>query len=202
MRGLFSMGIGRVGLCQEIVLLMAQGFASHEPASSLPSSESSSDASWVWWANSLATSWSIDVLDWTAPELLFAPKPVRNLVAAPECDPLLFAPFRPDTTRRRSRNGARGFRTGDISNAAPSAAGVQLSMAIPLGTYTTPRRWTGRAAVWAPADRAGTIASSNGNASVAPIPRRNVLRGSAILVRNMVTELLSRLETRGSGLGT
>ena len=55
MRGLFSIGSGTVGLCQEMVLLIAQGLASHDPASSRPSSESSSDASCVCRANSFAT---------------------------------------------------------------------------------------------------------------------------------------------------
>jgi hypothetical protein len=38
---------------------------------------------------------------------------------------------------------------------------------------------------------AGTIASRSGNASVAPIPRRNVLRGSAIFVMIMFSPRLS-----------
>src|SRR5437667_2657868 len=46
-------------------------------------------------------------------------------------------------------------------------------------------RCTGFAAVLLMAESAGTIASSKGNASVTPIPRRKVLRGSAILVMIM-----------------
>src|SRR6185295_6243934 len=44
-----------------------------------------------------------------------------------------------------------------------------------------PSRGVGRAA-WAA--RAGTMASRKGSASVAPVPRRNVLRESAFLVMN------------------
>src|SRR5215208_164795 len=39
------------------------------------------------------------------------------------------------------------------------------------------------------ADSAGTIASRSGNATVAPTPRRNVRRGSAILVMIMCLSL-------------
>src|SRR5262245_4230232 len=49
---------------------------------------------------------------------------------------------------------------------------------------TNPRRRVGVAAVLARAVAAGTIASSSGNASVAPMPRRNVRRGMNRLVRN------------------
>jgi hypothetical protein len=55
-------------------------------------------------------------------------------------------------------------------------------MMAPFGMYTNPSRRTGAAAVREVADRAGTIASRSGNATVAPIPRRNVLRGNAIFV--------------------
>jgi hypothetical protein len=52
-------------------------------------------------------------------------------------------------------------------------------------------RRTGAAAVRAIADRAGTIASSNGSAKVAPSPRRKVRRGNDILVMIMTsTQLL------------
>src|SRR3954470_23197182 len=50
-----------------------------------------------------------------------------------------------------------------------------------------PRRFG--AALVAAADSAGTIASSNGSASAAPTPRRNVRRGKAIFV--MIIYLLS-----------
>src|SRR5687768_9800869 len=47
------------------------------------------------------------------------------------------------------------------------------------------------AAVLASAVPAGTMASSSGNAIVAPSPRRNVRRGNELLARNIVTALLS-----------
>jgi hypothetical protein len=47
------------------------------------------------------------------------------------------------------------------------------------------------AAVCAIADRAGTIASSNGSASAAPIPCRNVRRGRDILVINIFKILVA-----------
>ena len=50
-----------------------------------------------------------------------------------------------------------------------------------------PRRGDGFAAVRASAVPAGTIASSSGNASVAPTPRRNVRRGNDIFVIIMTT---------------
>ena len=47
------------------------------------------------------------------------------------------------------------------------------------------RYLVGFAAVWLIAVSAGTIASSRGSASVTPMPRRNVRRGSAIFVMIM-----------------
>src|SRR5690349_12218775 len=58
--------------------------------------------------------------------------------------------------------------------------------ATPFGMYTNPRRRSGRAAVWASATPAGTIASSSGNASAAPIPRNTVRRSRAFFVMNML----------------
>ena len=46
-------------------------------------------------------------------------------------------------------------------------------------------RVTGLAALLCAADNAGTIASSNGSANVAPMPLRNVRRGKAIFVMIM-----------------
>ena len=46
----------------------------------------------------------------------------------------------------------------------------------PIGTNTAPNRFVGFAAVCAAAVNAGTIASSNGSARVAPRPRRAVRR--------------------------
>ena len=58
-------------------------------------------------------------------------------------------------------------------------------MIAPLGTNTAPKRGGGFAAVFAMAVNAGTIASRNGSATAAPIPRRNVRRGSDSFVMNM-----------------
>src|SRR4249920_2701503 len=62
-----------------------------------------------------------------------------------------------------------------------------------------PKRWRGRAAVCASGVCAGTIASRNGSASVAPtLPRRNVRREMYFRVMNMsaVSLLHSHLERR------
>ena len=72
--------------------------------------------------------------------------PVRYFVAQRPCTaPLLAASpslfwVSPDRISRRSRNGFSGSRIGLNSNAAPSSAGVHLSMTTPFGTYTTPKR--------------------------------------------------------------
>ena len=60
-----------------------------------------------------------------------------------------------------------------------------------------PSRGDGFAAVFASAVPAGTIASSSGSASVAPIPRRKVRRGSDDLV--MIMTALSSSETACCG---
>ena len=60
-----------------------------------------------------------------------------------------------------------------------------------------PSRGEGFAAVFASAVAAGTIASSSGKASVAPIPRRKVRRGSDVLV--MIMTAISSSETVRSG---
>ena len=59
-----------------------------------------------------------------------------------------------------------------------------------------PSRFVGRAAVRASAVAAGTMASSSGSASAAPAPRRNVRRGSDILV--IIMTACSSSETGGS----
>jgi hypothetical protein len=51
-----------------------------------------------------------------------------------------------------------------------------------MGMKTKPSRRTGAAAVLASGVAAGTIASNKGSARLAPIARRNVLRGSAFFV--------------------
>ena len=68
------------------------------------------------------------------------------------------------------------------SNAAPSAAGVQFCMIMPFTMYITPNRVTGLAAVRCNAVSAGTMPSSSGSASVAPMPRSIVRRGIALRV--------------------
>src|SRR5712692_8529311 len=61
-----------------------------------------------------------------------------------------------------------------------------------------PRRRTGLAAVFPSAVSAGTIASSSGNATVTPKPRRNVRRGKVILLMNMsAPQVRSGRSTRG-----
>src|ERR1700730_5256050 len=65
-------------------------------------------------------------------------------------------------------------------------------MIMPLGTYITPNRFTGLAAVFAMADSAGTMLSRNGNASVAPMPRNTVRRGIAFLEINIALPLFCR----------
>src|SRR6476620_7972116 len=59
----------------------------------------------------------------------------------------------------------------------------------PLAMYTNPTRGVG----WLAAVSAGPMASSIGNATVAPIARRKVRRGSAFLLINIVH--LSRKDT-------
>jgi hypothetical protein len=57
---------------------------------------------------------------------------------------------------------------------------------------TAPNRRAGAAAVCAVAVIAGTIASSNGNARVAPIPRNTVRRGSERRVTKDIGDLVDR----------
>src|ERR1700716_1822594 len=62
-------------------------------------------------------------------------------------------------------------------------------MMMPLGTYANAMRTGGFAArAWLNAI-AGTIASRNGRATAAPIPRRNVRRGKATFVIIIPTSL-------------
>src|SRR4051812_8884971 len=82
-------------------------------------------------------------------------------------------------------NGRSASSVGDSWVMRPVAFGVQYASAEPIGTYTNPRRETGAAALAAAADSAGTIASRNGSATVAPSPRRNVRLGNDILEINM-----------------
>jgi hypothetical protein len=55
----------------------------------------------------------------------------------------------------------------------------------PIGTNTAPNRGAGCAAVFASAVAAGTIASRNGSASVAPIPLIIVRRDNDFLLMNI-----------------
>jgi hypothetical protein len=64
-----------------------------------------------------------------------------------------------------------------------SPGGVQRVWSQPMGMKTNPRRRRGLAGVLSRAVAAGTIASSNGSAMVTPMPRKNVRRGIAFLVR-------------------
>src|SRR5688572_23899826 len=59
-------------------------------------------------------------------------------------------------------------------------------MTMPFGTYITPNRAIGLAAVFWSAVNGGTIASRSGSASVAPRPRNIVRRGIAFLVISIV----------------
>ena len=58
---------------------------------------------------------------------------------------------------------------GVNSNPRP-AVGVHWSMIAPCGTYTAPKRSGETDAAFAAGVRAGTIASRNGKATVAPTP--------------------------------
>ena len=131
----------------------------------------------------------------SAPSVLRPGTPVRNLVDAPAWAPPPGPGLRPVSTRVRSRCGAIGCRIGENAKSRPVAAGVQCSIAMPLGTYNTPKRRMPRAAVFRTAERAGTMPSSRGRASVAPRPRRTVRRGIAFLV--MIMSLAPRLERAG-----
>src|SRR6185295_14808857 len=84
-----------------------------------------------------------------------------------------------------SRNFSIGFRISLNSNPGPVVFGVQWLGRSPIGTNTAPKRRGGFAAVCVVAVNAGTMASSSGSASVVPMPRRNVRRGSDIFVMNI-----------------
>src|SRR5260221_12938734 len=73
-------------------------------------------------------------------------------------------------------------------------------MIMPFGTYITPKRFTGLAAVPASAESAGTMLSRNGSASVAPMPRRTVRRGIAFLEMNIHRSLFFRHAQRLAAL--
>ena len=145
--------------------------------------------------NSFAAIWSTDTPQRiSAPEVIFGCVPVRYALHARGWSPAisnsslcasLFA--RPLITNRRSLNAAKGSRIGDSSKPLPEAAGVHFSMMIPLGTVKNERRVARPDPVCAAEAKAGNMASSTGNASAVPAPRKNVRRGMHFL--NMVTIL-------------
>src|SRR5262245_63489088 len=90
-----------------------------------------------------------------------------------------------ETTVKESLNDSSGFRIGENSKFVPTVAGAQYPGRSPSGTKTAPKRRTGTAAVVASAVRAGTIESRNGNAIVAPMPRRTVRRDNDCFVMNI-----------------
>src|ERR1700677_3989779 len=59
-------------------------------------------------------------------------------------------------------------------------------MIAPCGTYTNPMRGEPAAAVFFSKVCAGSIASSNGNASVTPNPRKKVRRGRCVFEMNIL----------------
>src|SRR5262245_59493917 len=72
---------------------------------------------------------------------------------------------------------------GVNSKSGPSVLGVHLSMIAPCGMYTSASRVPEFVA--ACAVMAGIIDSRNGNASVAPVPCKNVRRDRCFLVINI-----------------
>jgi hypothetical protein len=75
------------------------------------------------------------------------------------------------------RNASSGLRIGENSKPAPTVDGIHFSITTPLGTYTTPKRFSGCAAVLTIGVKAGTMLSRSGNATAAPRPRSTVRRG-------------------------
>ena len=92
-----------------------------------------SDASSVCRPYSRARSWSIETSATGAVSPATPAAPVRNVVAAPAWAGVQY-PRRPETTVSWSLNGSSGWRIGVSSNPRPSSAGVQYSIAMPLGT--------------------------------------------------------------------
>ena len=90
-----------------------------------------------------------------------------------------------ETTVTASRNDSSGLRIGLNSKLAPVVVGVQWLGRSPIGTKMAPNRRVGVPAVLTVGVSAGTIASSSGRASVAPIPRSIVLRDNAFFVTNI-----------------
>ena len=92
-----------------------------------------------------------------------------------------------------SRNGSSDFIVGLNSKSAPAVVGVHrnflgllsLHPMMPFGVYTYPSRTGAFFIVCATAVSGENIESSTGRAIVAPTPRRNVRRGSVLLVMIM-----------------
>ena len=66
-------------------------------------------------------------------------------------------------------------------------------MIMPFGTYMTPNRLMGLAAVFCSAESAGTMLSSSGSASIAPMPRSTVRRGIAFFAMIIVAPFCNLL---------
>src|SRR6185295_13357999 len=104
-----------------------------------------------------------------------------------------------DTTLTWSRNFSIGLRIGLNSKPAPVVGGVQWLGRSPIGTKIAPNRFVGVAAVSAVRVRAGTMASSSGNDSVAPMPRSTVRRDTDDFGMNMTLLYLQGLRVATSG---
>src|SRR5947208_10314932 len=66
-------------------------------------------------------------------------------------------------------------------------------MIMPFGTYMSPNRLMGFAAVFAMAESAGIMLSSSGSATAAPNPRSTVRREICFFVMNMAISFLRYL---------
>src|SRR5687767_4654848 len=186
-RGLFCVGNGVLALLHEMVLVYAHAKpVSQAPAISLDSMASSSDANCVSLRIFCARIWSMEMPASSQDSLvggeMFVRKRVLAIAWAPPGLPGVGMQLSPLSTSRSSRNADSGFIVGMNPNADPSTDGVQYGMTMAFGTYTTPKRLIGLAAVFVTAVSAGTIPSSNGNATVAPMPRSIVRRDMAFFV--------------------
>src|SRR5207249_3368622 len=83
---------------------------------------------------------------------------------------------------------------GSFAGSAPACSGTQCPGAIPCGkNMPTKRPGDGPATVSASAVAAGTIASSNGSATVTPAPLRNIRRGMCFFETNILAAPLFTL---------
>ena len=76
--------------------------------------------------------------------------------------------------------------------AASTLSGTQYPGDIPWGMNVATNRGFGVAAVCARSVAAGTIASSNGKASAAPVPRKKVRRTMCFFAMNMVSSFAAQ----------